>query len=91
MATLLDRKSMLCSFMLSYLLKTIPIVAHFSEISQFLAQQLLTVNESEREKWLATIINHIQNQSLTSSVIEKPNIELAIRVSRRDRLIKLQI
>lgn len=54
---------------------------HFREISQFLAEQLLTLNESEREKWLATIINHIQNQSLTTSVIEKPNIELAIRVT----------
>ncbi|XP_037034070.1 DNA polymerase epsilon subunit 2 [Bradysia coprophila] len=50
-----------------------------SEISQFLAQQLLTLKESEREKWLATILNHIQNQSLTSSVIEKSNVELAIR------------
>lgn len=57
------------------------LIENFSEISQFLAQQLLTLDETDREKWLATIINHIQNQSLTSSVIEKSNIELAIRVN----------
>uniref|UniRef100_A0A182Q0Z7 DNA polymerase epsilon subunit n=1 Tax=Anopheles farauti TaxID=69004 RepID=A0A182Q0Z7_9DIPT len=49
------------------------------EASIFLAQQLQPLDEAERKKWITKVANHVQGQCLKLPVVEKHNIELAIK------------
>lgn len=54
--------------------------SYYSEACNLLVTQLLPVEEAEYDEWLEKLIEHIQRQTLVSSVLEKQHIELAIRV-----------
>jgi hypothetical protein len=43
-------------------------------------EQLAPLPSEEHEEWIDKLIDHIQNQRLTSAVIEKDVVELAVNV-----------
>ncbi|XP_070570240.1 DNA polymerase epsilon subunit 2-like [Ptychodera flava] len=55
-----------------------------SDASKFLVEALTPVNEVEREDWLDRIIESVQNQDLTSSMIDQQILESAVQECNAD-------